>query len=64
MVMDTRSLDDARRCDRVFVKASRAIACATPAEVVHETHLDKAFSRRAQRLSNSVVSARDSHHTR
>lgn len=40
VVMATHSLDDARRCDRVLLLATRAIAFGSPSEVIQDSVLD------------------------
>lgn len=64
VVMATHSLDDARRCDRVVLMETRAIAVGTPTEVIQQTQLNSALGGQVHRLSDSVSPAGDSHHTR
>ena len=62
VVMTTHSLDDARRCDRVLLLATRSIAFGTPDEVIREEHLRVAFGGRVLRLADGELLMDDPHH--
>lgn len=62
VLMTTHHLDDAHRCDRVLLLATRAIAVGPPAEVLVESHLRAAFGGRVLRLSTGDVIVDDPHH--
>ena len=55
VVMTTHSLDDARRCDRVLLLATRAIVFGPPTDVIQERHLSNAFSGQLLRLTDSHI---------
>ena len=62
VVMTTHSLDDARRCDRVLLLATRAIAFGSPDDVIREDHLRAAFGGRVLRLADGELLMDDPHH--
>lgn len=61
VVMTTHSLEDARRCDRVLLLATRPIALGTPDRVLREDHLRAAFGGRVLRVGDDFVMD-DPHH--
>lgn len=61
VVMTTHSLEDARRCDRVLLLATRPIALGTPDQVLREDHLRSAFGGRVLRVGDDFVMD-DPHH--
>ncbi len=61
VVMTTHSLEDARRCDRVLLLATRPIALGSPEEVLQEDHLRAAFGGRVLRVGDDFVMD-DPHH--
>lgn len=62
VVMTTHNLDDARRCDRVLLLATRPIAFGTPDEVFQEAPLREAFGGRVLRLDDGDFLMDDPHH--
>ncbi|WP_436794728.1 metal ABC transporter ATP-binding protein [Actinospongicola halichondriae] len=62
VVMTTHNLDDARRCDRVLLLATRPIAFGTPDEVFQEDHLREAFGGRVLQLRDGGFLMDDPHH--
>ncbi len=60
VVLTTHSLDDARRCDRVLLLNTEPIALGSPAEVLTEEHLRKAFGGHFIRVGDELIL--DDHH--
>lgn len=61
VIMTTHSLDDARRCDRVLLLATRPVALGTPEEVLREDLLRTAFGGRVLRVGDDFLMD-DPHH--
>ena len=62
VVVTTHNLDDARRCDRVLLLNTSAIAFGTPERVLTEHHLRRAFGGRFIRIGDDLL-LDDPHHT-
>jgi ABC-type Mn2+/Zn2+ transport system ATPase subunit len=63
VVTTTHLLEDARRCDRVLLLSTRAVAVGPPDEVLVEHHLRDAFGGRLLRLQSGELLVDDPHHT-
>jgi ABC-type Mn2+/Zn2+ transport system ATPase subunit len=57
----THDLDEARRCDRVVLLATRLVAEGTPEEVLTEANLRQAFEGRVLRLPDGQLLVDDAH---
>lgn len=57
----THDLDEARRCDRVVLLATRLVAEGTPDEVLTEANLREAFHGRVLRLPDGQLLVDDAH---
>ena len=57
----THDLDEARRCDRVVLLATRLVATGTPDEVLTESNLREAFHGRVLRLPDGQLLVDDAH---
>jgi len=62
VVMTTHDLDDARRCQQVLLLDTTPVAIGTPAAVLTEEHLRRAFSGQFIRIGDKVI-VDDPHHT-
>lgn len=62
VVVTTHSLDEARRCDRVLLLDTVAIAFGTPDEVLTETHLRRAFGGHFLQVGDDII-LDDPHHS-
>lgn len=62
VVVTTHNLDEARRCDRVLLLDTEAIAFGTPEEVLTEVHLRRAFGGRFIRVGDEFI-LDDPHHS-
>lgn len=62
IVVTTHNLDEARRCDRVLLLDTEAIAVGTPDEVLTETNLRRAFGGRFIRIGDEFI-LDDPHHS-
>ena len=61
VVVTTHDLDDARRCGRVLLLDTSPIAMGTPAEVLTEVNLRRAFGGRVIRIGDELL-VDDPHH--
>lgn len=62
VVVTTHSLDEARRCDRVLLLDTEAIAFGTPDEVLIEEHLRQAFGGGFIRVGDQLILDDPHHH--
>ena len=62
VVITTHNLDEARRCDRVLLLDTTAIAVGTPDEVLTEDNLKRAFGGRFIRVGDEFI-LDDPHHS-
>jgi len=62
VVMTTHNLNDARRCQQVLLLDTTPIAIGTPAEVLVEQHLRRAFSGQFVRVGDEVLLGDPHHH--
>ncbi len=62
VVVTTHSLDEARRCDRVLLLDTEAIAFGTPDEVLIEEHLRQAFGGSFIRVGDQIILDDPHHH--
>lgn len=62
VIVTTHSLDEARRCDRVLLLDTTAIAFGTPDEVLTEQHLRRAFGGHVLQVGDDVM-LDDPHHS-
>lgn len=62
VVMTTHDLEEARLCDQVLLLDTAPLAVGTPAEVLTEEHLRRAFGGRFMRVGDELV-LDDPHHT-
>lgn len=62
VVVTTHNLDEARRCDQVLLLDTIAIAVGTPAEVLTEDNLRRAFGGRFIRVGDEFILDDPHHH--